>query len=166
MSDEREPSAAASPGACSGCAAHDPRRRDFVTSMLMATVGSYLAACGDGVIGGPLGPGNAALPEPLVVNIGEFPALATVGGTARVDPNIPSRPIAVTRTGPSTFVALSMICPHQRFKPIQIVSFGFQCPNHGAQFDSVGNWAGGQATRDLVAYSAVYDSGTNTLTIT
>lgn len=155
------------PTGCTGCTRHDPRRRDFVTSMLLATVGSYFAtACGDGVIGGPLGPGNATLPEPLVVNIGDFPELATVGGTARVDPNTPSRPIAVTRTAAFSFVALSMICPHQRFKPIQIVSFGFQCPNHGAQFDEVGNWVGGQNTRDLVSYDAVYDPGTDTLTIT
>jgi nitrite reductase/ring-hydroxylating ferredoxin subunit len=155
------------PSACVGCTKHDPRRRDFVTSMLLATVGSYFAtACGDGVIGGPLGPGNATLPEPLVVNVGDFPELATVGGTARVDPNDTNRPIAVTRTGASSFVALSLICPHQRFKPIQIVSFGFQCPNHGAQFDETGNWVGGQPTRDLVSYDVVYDSGADTLTIT
>jgi len=151
--------------ACSGCA-HNPQRREFVTSLLLASVGSYFAAaCGDGLIGGPLGPGNAELPAPLVVNVSAFPELATVGGTARVDPNTPSRPIAVTRTGAASFVALSLICPHQRYKPIQIVGFGFQCPNHGAQFDQVGNWAGGQHTRDLVSYDVVYDSGADTLTI-
>lgn len=150
------------PAACTGC----NNRRDFVTSMLLATVGSYFAtACGDGVIGGPLGPGNSSLPEALVITVSDFPALATVGGTARVDAGT-SKPIAVTRTGASTFVALSMICPHQRYKPIQIVGFGFQCPNHGAQFDPSGNWIGGQHTRDLVSYTSVYDSGTDTLTIT
>jgi Rieske Fe-S protein len=151
---------------CSGCSSHDPQRRTFVTSLLLATVGSYFAtACGDGVIGGPLGPGNAALPAPLIVNVTDFPELSAVGGTARVDGGISARPIAVTRTGATAFVALSMICPHQRYKPIQIVSAGFECPNHGARFDATGNWNGGQRTRDLVSYSAIFDSGTGTLTI-
>jgi nitrite reductase/ring-hydroxylating ferredoxin subunit len=145
---------------CSGCSG----RRDFVQSMFLATVGSYLAACGDGVIGGPLGPGDPTLPAPLVITVSDFPDLAVVGGFARVDPGT-GRPIAVTRTGASTFLALSLICPHQRYKPISLVSFGFQCPNHGAQFDETGNWIGGQPTRDLVRYDVVYDSGADTLTI-
>jgi thiosulfate dehydrogenase [quinone] large subunit len=167
MSDDIAPTSA-----CQGCAAsgaradaHDPRRREFVTSMLLATVGSYFAAaCGDSVIGGPLGPGNATLPNALVITVSDFPALATVGGTARVDFLTP-RPVAVTRTGPTSFVALSMICPHQRYKPISITSFGFQCPNHGAEFDELGNWTGGQRTRSLVEYATVYDVGSDTLTI-
>jgi cytochrome b6-f complex iron-sulfur subunit len=154
---------------CDDCAltkatSHDPARRDFVTAMLMAGVSTYLAACGDNIIGGPLGPGNPTLPAALVVNVSDFPALGTIGGTARVDPNT-SKPVAVHRTGASTFIALSMICTHQRYKPINIEPFGFECPNHGAQFSPTGNWLAGQRTRDLVQYAITFD-GVDTLTIT
>ncbi|HLA15086.1 MAG TPA: Rieske (2Fe-2S) protein, partial [Gemmatimonadaceae bacterium] len=74
-------------------------------------------------------------------------------------------PIAVTRTGANSFVALSMICPHAGYKPISIVSGGFRCPNHAALFDSTGNWTGGQRTRDLQSYPTVYNAGNGTLTI-
>jgi thiosulfate dehydrogenase [quinone] large subunit len=153
---------------CRSCPAanSDPDRRRFLAQAALAAAGLLTAgACGDGVIGGPLGPREARpLPNALVVQLADFPSLAVVGGSARVDPGT-STPIAVTRTGTASFVALSMICPHASYRPIQIVGTGFRCPNHGAEFDETGNWTGGQRTTDLRAYGVVYDETAGTLTI-
>ena len=145
-------------------------RRQFLTQATLAAVAAVLTvACGDGEIAGV--PNGSAIEQPppvlptaLTIRIADFPALSSVGGTARVDGNT-SSPIAVTRTGATSFVALSMICPHAGYKPISIVSTGFRCPNHGAQFDETGNWTGGQRTRDLQAYPTAYNAGAGTLTI-
>ena len=69
-----------------------------------------------------------------------------MGGTARVDGGAPN-PIAVSRVGASTFVALSLICPHTGYKPTAIASAGFRCPNHGAQLAADGGWTGDNARR-------------------
>lgn len=143
---------------------HGPSRRDFIAQSTLAAVAAFLSACGDMQIGvaGALAP--TVLPEGFTIRIADFPALQTVGGIARVDGNT-SNPIAVSRTGPGTFVALSMICPHAGYRPINITSTGFRCPNHGAIFAADGNWTGGQRTRDLQSYPVVYNAGAETLTI-
>ncbi len=145
-------------------------RRDFVSTTLLASVGAFLAACGDGNIGGVTGTGggggNPPPPSggPLVVTLSDFPALATDGGIARVDGNT-SRPIAVARISAASYLAFSMICPHAGFRPISIVGDGFVCPNHGAEFAANGDWRGGQSTRDLAQYTVLHDQGLGTLTI-
>lgn len=147
----------------------DPSRRRFVTGALLASVGAFLAACGDGNIGGVTGTTGGTTPPPpsggpLVVTLANFAALSTNGGIARVDGNT-SRPIAVTRVNAATYLAFSMICPHAGFKPIDIVGSGFECPNHGARFGADGSWTGGQRTTDLRQYTVVLDAGAGTLTI-
>lgn len=168
MRDQDQRCAPAGCRECGNCPdnSRGPDRRAFVAQSLFAAAGLvFTSACGDGEIGGPLGPGTAPpLGGTLVVTLSDFPALADVGGTARVDGNT-GTPVAVTRTGATSFVALSMVCPHASYKPIQITAFGFRCPNHGAEFDEVGDWIGGQRTRDLRAYSVVYDAPGGTLTI-
>ncbi len=126
--------------------------------------GALATACGDGEIGsaGPTAP--PVLDQTFTIRIADYPALQQVGGIARVDGNT-SNPIAVSRLGPSTFAALSMICPHAGYKPIDITTTGFRCPNHGAQFAADGNWTGGQRTRDLQSYPTTYNAGAGTLTI-
>ena len=150
--------------------AADPSRREFVNRALLASVGAFLAACGDGNIGGVTGTGGTGNPPPppvggnLVVTLAGFPALSTDGGIARVDGGS-STPVAVTRVNATTYLAFSMICPHAGYRPINIVASGFECPNHGARFAADGNWTGGQSTRDLTQYTVVFDAGAGTLTI-
>lgn len=152
-------------------AAVDPSRRRFVTQALVASVGAFLAACGDGNIGGITGSGGGGpAPAPgggagLTITLADFPALGSNGGIARVDGGS-ATPVAVTRVNASTYLAFSMICPHAGYKPIGITGSGFECPNHGARFAADGNWIGGQRTRDLNQYAVVYDAGAGTLTIT
>lgn len=151
---------------CTGCAVSEGRRA-FVTKTLLAAVGAWvLQGCGDGEIGGPGAPDFAPPISggQLVVNIATFPALASVGGIARVDAG-GSTPIAAVRLATDRFIALSMVCTHAGFQPIDIRPDGFRCPNHGAQFNREGAWVGGQPTGDLFEYPVAFNAGTGTLTI-
>lgn len=142
-----------------------PSRRQFIAQSTLAAIAAVLtSACGDGEIGGAGPTAPPVLGQGFTIRIADFPALQQVGGIARVNSDA-SNPIAVSRLGPNTFAALSMICPHAGYKPINIVSTGFRCPNHGALFAADGNWTGGQRTRDLQSYPAVYNAGAGTLTI-
>jgi Rieske Fe-S protein len=156
---------------CDDCALSS--RREFLAKTTLAAVAALLgAACGNGQIGAGLptdvglGTGTSGTTSSngkLIVTVASFSALSAVGGVARVDGNTRA-PVAVARTGASTFVALSMICPHQG-TTVDIVSGGFFCPNHGARFTTSGSWAGGQPTSSLRSYPVVYDSTAGTLTI-
>ena len=147
-----------------------PSRRQFIAQSVLAAVAAALTtACGDGVIGG-IGPDGEAPAPPteidtaLSIRIADYPALQSVGGIARIS-SPASNPLAVARTGASAFVALSLVCPHAGYKPLDIVSGGFRCPNHDARFAADGNWVGGQRTRDLQSYPTTYNAGAGTLTI-
>ena len=145
-----------------------PSRREFISQSALAAIAAVLtgtlAACGDGEIGGAGPTAPVVLTEGFVIRIADFPALQQTGGIARVDANS-ANPIAVSRLGPNTFAALSMICPHAGYKPISIVSSGFRCPNHAATFSANGNWTGGQRTKALQSYPTVYSSSAGTITI-
>lgn len=150
---------------CGGC---EVSRRVFVERTALAALATMLVnACGDGEVGGPLGsqPPPPVTPGGLVVRLANFPALAEVGGTARVDGSTET-PIGVSRVSADSFVAVSMICTHAGFKPIDIQPVGYRCPNHGALFADDGTWTGGQATTNLERYTVVYDASAGTLTIT
>ena len=151
------------PAPCdTACPLHD--RRSFLSTAFLASVGAVLLeACGDGEIG-LTGPQAGALAEPLVVTLASFPALATVGGIARVDSGT-NRPIAVVRTAADTYVAVTMICAHQGYRPIEIVGGRFICPNHGAEYAATGEWTGGQRANNLRRYSVAFDAVAGTLTI-
>lgn len=154
---------------CGACALRgaDAGRRRFVQQLALSAAALLVgASCGDGEIGGPAGPTVAPPIDggPFTIAIADFPPLANVGGIARVDGGS-STPIAVARLDLTTFVAMSMICPHAGYRPISIVSGGFICPNHGAEFETDGQWSGGQQTRDLVLYAVDHDAGAGTLTI-
>lgn len=151
---------------CTACAVVEGRRA-FVTKALLAAVGTWvLHGCGDGDIGGPGAPDFAPPISGgrLVVSIANFPALATVGGIARVDAG-GDTPIAAVRLAADTFIALSMVCTHAGYQPLDIRTNGFRCPNHGAQFNREGEWVSGQPTGDLFGYPALYNAVAGTLTI-
>jgi Rieske Fe-S protein len=146
-----------------------PSRRQFIAQSTLAAVAAVLtsafaSACGDGEIGGAGPTAPPVLGEGFTIRVADFSELQQVGGIARVNSDA-SNPIAVSRLGPNTFAALSMICPHAGYKPINIVSTGFRCPNHNALFAADGNWTGGQRTRDLQSYPTTYNAGAGTLTI-
>jgi Rieske Fe-S protein len=146
---------------CESCS-----RRDFVAAGALAAVGAFLTACGSDNGGDPEAPPTAPNPPAaggITVSLSSFSALATVGGIARVTAT--GTPIAVVRTGQSTYRAFSMVCPHQG-STINIVSSGFRCPNHGATFNANGGWTGGQSTSNLVELRVSTNAAAGTITIT
>lgn len=132
------------------------RRTFLVQSGILAAMAA-LAACGatsDSTA--PTVPANSQ------VDVGNFPALANVGGVALV--SLGSAPVAIVRTSATAFIALSRVCPHQG-GIVNESNSRFVCPVHGATFDLNGNWIGGQPTSKMHQYTTSYDAASNTLTI-
>jgi Rieske Fe-S protein len=134
-------------------------RREFVVTSAASVAALLCTACG-GAAGTT---GVSTGPVSLTVQISSYPALANVGGMARVDNG--GTPVAAVRTGASTFSAFSLICPHFGCT-VGISGSAFLCPCHGARFASTGAWTGGQRTSNLAALSTSYDATAGVLTIT
>src|SRR5205085_7679327 len=96
------------------------------------------------------------------IKVSEFPALASVGGVALVTFN--GNPLAIVRTGTTSFVTLSRVCPHQG-NIINPSGDGFLCPGHGARFSATGQWLGGERTSSMRSYTTSYDAAAGTITI-
>ena len=131
-------------------------RRDFVTAAAAALAAMALDACAGGSL---TSPGTIASTQ---IKVSNFPTLANVGGVATT--NVSAVPLALVRTGSTSFAAFSRICPHQG-TTVDVVSGGFHCPRHGATFNLSGQWTGGQRTSNLTSYPVAYDETTGTLTI-
>jgi Rieske Fe-S protein len=138
------------------------RRREFLGAAALTALALLEAACGDGDIGGT-SPGNVLSGSTLVVPLANFPALAAVGGVARVDGGN-GKPVALVRTGTATFNAFSLVCTHEG-STVGLTQTGFLCPNHGARFAFTGVWQGGQVTRDLFTLVNTYDPVAGTVTV-
>ncbi len=134
-------------------------RRAFFAQSGMTALAAALAACG--LSNSPTAPGS--LSQSVTVTLSEHPSLANVDGVAFVSDS-DGNPLAVVRTGTSTFVALSRICPHAG-STVNTASFGFLCPGHGAEFDFSGHWMGGQRTNSLTSYPTQYDAAAGTVII-
>jgi Rieske Fe-S protein len=148
------------PIACVACG-HGINRRAFLTAAAMAAVVAALDSCG---VTGSGGLFSGSYGGPFTAKVADFSGLGTVGGVARVDGGS-GAPTALYRSGALTFIALSMVCPHQGFAPLQITSSGYHCPNHGANFNETGAWIGGQATSALQLFATTYDASAATVTI-
>ena len=132
-------------------------RRAFLVRGAFAAAAIALAACG-----GAGSDATAPSSVSLAVKVSDYPELASVGGVALV--NASGSPLAIVRTGTSTFIALSRICPHQG-ATVNTSANGFTCPRHGARFNTTGTWIGGQSTSSLRAYPTSYNESTGTITI-
>lgn len=149
-------------------------RRAFLADLLRAgALATVVAACGGGG-GEPTNP----LPEPapgeppnldVTVNLSTVPALATVGGVALQGTG--RRTFALVRTATDQFRAFSMICPHQG-SIVGVVRDGgggftrFECPNHGATFNTTGANTGGQRTGGLRPFTAAFNAAAGTVRVT
>ncbi len=150
---------------CSGCAVSTARetvsRRDFVSMATLSAVAVTLAACGGGGGGDVTGPIPPGVGE-VTIRLADFPALATVGGIAKVR-NSP--PVAMTRTS-TGLIAFSMSCTHQGTTVTINTDGTIFCSNHGAEFNSQGIRTGGQRTSNLVRLPVVVDAGGVNATVT
>jgi len=152
-------------GACGRCAgthtssvdADGIGRRTFLAQSALLAAGALLAAaCGSEISTAP------TTISPTTLRVGDYPALATVGGIAMV--TVSGSPLAVVRTGTASFVALSRVCPHQG-NIVNQSGNGFLCPGHGARFSADGTWIGGERTSSLRSYATAYDASAGTITI-
>jgi cytochrome b6-f complex iron-sulfur subunit len=132
-------------------------RRTFLAQSALMAAAAALAACAGGTdLTAP------SLTGATTLKVSDYSSLATVGGVALV--TISSSPFAIVRTGASSFVTLSRVCPHQG-SIVNQSGTGFLCPNHGAQFSSTGTWVGGERTSSLRSYTTTYDAAAGTITI-
>ena len=142
-------------------------RRAFLTRSTLAVAGvaALATGCGDGDIGGAAT--TQPLPTGLTLKVSTVPALATVGVLAFHPTDIR---VAIKRTGPTTFLALSTTCTHEGTR-INIVNnaLSFECPNHGSRFDSDGNVTRGPnaagTVSKLPSLATSYNATTDILTI-
>ena len=142
-------------------------RRAFLakSTLAVASVAALTAGCGDGQIGGVGATGP--LPTGLTLKVSTVPALANVNVLA-LHPT--DGRVAIKRTGPTTFLALSTTCTHEGTR-IDIVNgaTSFECPNHGSRFDSDGNVTRGPnaagSVSKLPILATSYNATTDILTI-
>jgi nitrite reductase/ring-hydroxylating ferredoxin subunit len=139
--------------ACESCVS---RRRFLGQSALAAATAAFLAACGDGQIGGG---GISGPVQTVTVTVADFSGLATIGKMVNINAQI-----AAKRTGAASFAAFSRRCTHEGTQ-IDLFQSGFFCSNHGSQFDNNGKVTVGPAGRNLDTLSANYDPATDILTI-
>ena len=149
--------------ACATCAVRDSTvsRRDFVSMATLSALAIALTACGGSAGDDATGPGSTGTGT-FTVKPGDYPALATVGGTVKVR-NSP--PVALAKTS-GGLVAFSLSCPHQGTTVVIDNDFSMFCPNHGAMFTAAGVWTGGQRTSGLVRLPVALDAAGTTATIT
>ncbi len=153
---------------CAGCARGSEEigvtsfdRRAFLTQGALAAALLALAACAiDTSTGLSLGTPPTSIGSSIKVS--DYPALASTNGIALV--NLNGALVAIVRTGETSFVALSRICPHQG-GTINTAGSGFMCTRHGARFSLTGAWQGGQRTTNMRSYATTYDASTDTLSI-
>ena len=81
------------------------------------------------------------------VTLKGVPELAKVGGSVGIG-NVKGRPVAITRTGPSSYIAFSLSCPHQGVT-VSREGAGWRCSAHGSEFAVNGDLVMGPATTRL-----------------
>jgi Rieske Fe-S protein len=141
------------PGLCGG--AESIGRRAFLSESVLAAAALALAACAGDLSGPPATVSSA-------IKVSDYPALAVVNGIATA--TLSGARLAIVRTGATSFVALSRVCPHQG-GAINVSGSGFLCSKHGARFSATGAWVGGERTSNMRSYPVTYDAPTDTLTI-
>ncbi|MEO7083610.1 MAG: Rieske (2Fe-2S) protein [Gemmatimonadaceae bacterium] len=141
----------------SGAASTEIGRRTFLVQSGLLAAAAALSACAiSGDVTSPTFSGSTTF------DVNSNSSLSAVGGVALVTAG--GAQLAIVRTDTASFVALSRVCPHQG-GIVNRSGSGFQCPVHGATFNSTGVWIGGQRTSSLHAYSTSYDATTGILTI-
>lgn len=93
----------------------------------------------------------------ISVRVRDIAALKEVGSSVRVGV-FQGQPVALARTGPSSFIAFSLLCPHQQFR-VQKDGEGWICKAHGSKFEANGDLNFGPATTGLPRVKAKFSKG-------
>lgn len=122
------------------------------------------ALCGFGAVAAT-STGVAQASGTLRVQLSKYPALKKVGGIARIKEALGTTPVAVVRTGTSSYIALSLRCPH-RGVAVTPRGRGFVClpPGHGSVFSDTGARVSGPTPTGLTRLDARLSGGVLTIT--
>lgn len=99
----------------------------------------------------------------VVVTVRKVPALAQVDGRVLLG-TVKGVPVAVVRTGDSTYEALNLRCTHQGYT-VKADADGWLCPAHGSQFAVDGELERGPALSNLATVRASWNSRKGQLTV-
>jgi Rieske Fe-S protein len=149
-------------------------RREFCANACSAATavvaGTWLSACG----GSPTAPGGeSAVPLPAVassvagrtisVTLANAPALTNVGSAGLAQTSVGD--FLITRASQDAFTVLTATCTHEGCTITGFASPRFVCPCHGSQFTTIGEVAGGPASRPLRAFASQIVDGILTFTV-
>ncbi len=147
-------------------------RRTFMSTIAKGSIcvlcsGALFTACED-----PSEPtGDSAVPltpgEP-VIDLSAEPALQNSGGSVkkRFSSVNDGKTIIIYRVNSSSFTAFAAQCTHQGTEIGLPSNAVMLCPNHGSKFNAnSGAVIQGPAAAALTKFSALYDSGKNSVTI-
>ncbi len=97
----------------------------------------------------------------LSIRVKDIPKVVEVGSSVQVG-KVKGQPVALFRTGPSTFAAFSLLCPHQGVTLTKDEA-GWVCKAHGSRFEVDGALNFGPATIDLPAVPLKVSKGVLTI---
>ena len=95
------------------------------------------------------------------VRLRDIPELAEVGGSVSIG-NVKGKPVAITRTGASSYIAFSLNCPHNGVK-VSREGSGWKCNAHGSEFEADGDLVLGPATKRLTRVPIKVSRGVATI---
>lgn len=135
--------------------------RPQIGSLAAGTYTATVTVSGAGVASKTIAVSLTVVNAGLPVTIAAWPALANIGGAAGSVGILNFSPVAVVRTGASSFVAFSLVCPHAGSIVQVINNSTFRCPNHGATWFGTGLLMPNspQATTRLVSLRVTYTPG-------
>ncbi|MEY2837112.1 MAG: hypothetical protein RLZ46_494 [Actinomycetota bacterium] len=97
----------------------------------------------------------------LTIKLKDISKVVAVGASAAIG-EVKSRPVALLRTGASTFKAFTLLCPHQGVTVIKQED-GWYCDAHGSKFRVNGSLTNGPATRGLPSIPVRVSKGVITI---
>jgi cytochrome b6-f complex iron-sulfur subunit len=127
-------------------------RRDFFRFASTAGVAALFSSCGgnpaSSIPGTSLPTMNASVTAAgVTVAVGATSPLGSTGGMALVASSAGN--FLVTRTGATTFIALTAQCTHEACVVSSSTGQSFVCPCHGSEFDTSGRVIVGPAVAAL-----------------
>ena len=144
-------------------------RRQFLVSSAQAACAAAALPAVAPLLGCPTGVGSETPDDDgwLTLALGEYPALAGVGGMISVAVEGMDLTLAIARVADEQFAAIDGTCSHAQctLDGYDGAAEEFTCPCHGSRFATDGDVSGGPATVDLEAFETEYDSEGGTVRV-
>ena len=97
----------------------------------------------------------------LTIRVRDISKVVAVGSSVQIG-KVKGQPVALLRSGPSTFSAFSLLCPHQGITVVKDGE-GWVCNAHGSKFEKDGELNFGPATTALAPVPVKVKSGVITI---